>query len=143
MLSYRTYSEHNCVSECAVRLSYDECGCVQSFQRTDYPNVEICTINHMDCLLTAASKQLKATHNAFTCQCLPACWDLSYKSTLSSSELLDNSEITKTTGLRVNDLAVLKVFFVERSLRAYEKRPQVTFTDFLCKFDAISLLLSK
>lgn len=68
------------------------------------------------------------------CDCLPACWELSYTETLSLSRLLENSQLTRMTGLPVKKLAKLSVFFTERSARGFIRKRRHTFTDFLCEW---------
>lgn len=127
------------MAECRSKIVFDGCNCAFYFFRTPYANTTICNTSHINCILQAVEMQQKTTHSEFNCICLPACWEVTYKTTLSTSELLEHSQITESTGLPVDNLALLRVFFKHRSFRANSKRAQVSFTDFLCELEQISV----
>lgn len=122
------------MAEMTAKLLESECKCAYVNRPTTNGSMTICNMDHVACLLSQLEDYVESEGSSYGfAGCPPACFELSYSMSLSSSQLLDRSRLTNTTGLSLNDLAVVHVFVPARTIRTQVIRESVPFTDFLCE----------
>ncbi|XP_055372760.1 pickpocket protein 28-like [Condylostylus longicornis] len=132
---YKTYTRKNCEQECIAKHMARECGCVLYYLPRLASDIKICGPVDNDCTRHIENKISEANNN-ITCEdCYPACFDLSYLSSISSVKINPNtfmeySNISKQE-LILNDIAIVHFFYGSNFFRSMTKDEIIGFTEFL------------
>ncbi|XP_023169258.1 pickpocket protein 28 [Drosophila hydei] len=139
---YRTYSRKNCELECEAKLLLRECSCVLYYLPRIDPAARVCGPNDNNCT-NRVQTEIESSKTNLSCEnCWPGCFELTYKSVMSSSTIVagpsyQNGEQlpehlfnTSRTG-EVNELAILHFYYLTNNFRSTTKSEMFGFTEFL------------
>uniref|UniRef100_T1GNS8 Pickpocket protein 28 n=1 Tax=Megaselia scalaris TaxID=36166 RepID=T1GNS8_MEGSC len=99
---YRTYSRKNCELECESKFIYDYCKCILYYLPLIDPNASICAPSDSKCTSNVQTKLESADQNISCQNCVPACYELGYDTTITSTQLVQGNFETKTTPLTLS-----------------------------------------
>lgn len=141
---YRTYSRKNCELECEAKLLLRECSCVLYYLPRIDPAARVCGPNDNNCT-NRVQTEIESSKTNLSCEnCWPGCFELTYKSVMSSSTIVagpsyQNGEQlpehlfnTSRTG-EVNELSILHFYYLTNNFRSTTKSEMFGFTEFLCE----------
>lgn len=95
---FRSYSKHNCETECLSNYTMHFCGCVSFFMLRD-AHMKVCDASSMNksCDYSAAqrfqSNYYEVDKSKIDCKCLPACTSLEYEIEISEIEIVSDKSI--------------------------------------------------
>uniref|UniRef100_A0A1A9UHP7 Pickpocket protein 28 n=1 Tax=Glossina austeni TaxID=7395 RepID=A0A1A9UHP7_GLOAU len=137
---YRSYSRENCRYECEARLLQKICSCVLYYLPRSDPAIRICGPNDNVCTSRLLMK-IESSNDSVACDdCLPGCFELSYRTGLSTSPMIagtfGNSNggypegiFNSTTGIR--DVSIVHFFYTTNTFRSTTKSEIIGLTEFL------------
>ncbi|KAK9875817.1 hypothetical protein WA026_009604 [Henosepilachna vigintioctopunctata] len=131
---FKRYTQPNCIMECWTNYTIGECGCVHFYMPRD-KNANICGPAKMQCLKDAEdsftvthfvqSAKYDKINFEDTCDCLPSCVDLNYKTEISRGRWNWNDPTS-------TEARYLKKFFKSHhasSIRIFFKASQFLLTE--------------
>lgn len=141
---YRTYSRKNCELECEAKYIKEICGCILYYLPKIDPNTTICSPAKSKCTQDVQRKMESADEN-ITCEnCAPACYELSYDTVITSTELVNGNFTTREDIPEMffkhelergeSDLAIVHIYYGNNFFRSTVKEELFGFTEFLCEF---------
>ncbi|XP_073977281.1 pickpocket protein 28-like isoform X2 [Rhodnius prolixus] len=142
---YRTYSQRSCHLECEANFTIELCGCVLYYMPKN-ATTRICgkmdkrCYNFAQKILEQSAKELTAnaaTKRLKTCNCLPACHEISYSYMLTTSRITDSLKIDPVMLGRFNttyfkqNMAIIHFYYIERQFTSTIRGVLFGFTEFL------------
>lgn len=148
---YRTYSRKNCELECEAKFIKEYCGCILYYLPKVDPNTTICTPWDNKCTRDVQQRMESADTNISCENCVPACFELSYDTVITSMPFVKANFTTKEDipqrlfkddfdGGR-SDLAIVHIYYGNNFFRSIVKEELFGFTEFLCEFHILFLLV--
>lgn len=141
---YRTYSRKNCELECEAKLLLRNCSCILYYLPRIDPTARVCGPNDNNCT-NRVQTDIESSKTGMSCEnCWPGCFELTYKSTLSTSmivsgpvyqsgEQLPEELFNPINGSFNSDLSILHFYYLNNNFRSTTKSEMFGFTEFLCK----------
>ncbi|KAH8397812.1 hypothetical protein KR222_002754 [Zaprionus bogoriensis] len=139
---YRTYSRKNCELECEAKLLLRNCSCILYYLPRIDPAARVCGPNDNNCT-NRVQTDIESSKTGMSCEtCWPGCFELTYKSTLSTSmivsgpnyqsgEDLPEDLFNPNNGSFNSDLSILHFYYLNNNFRSTTKSEMFGFTDFL------------
>lgn len=134
---YKIYSKKNCEMECTLKMMETECGCTLYYMpRTFNDGSVICNRKKASCYEKVLFNIAHSDTN-YSCNCLPACFEINYDRELSSSKLGTGAFITSETipsgdvNYIQGNIAIIHIFFNDNAYGGYTKSELIGFTEFL------------
>lgn len=146
---YRTYSRKNCELECEAKLLLRNCSCILYYLPRIDPTARVCGPNDNNCT-NRVQTDIESSKTGMSCEnCWPGCFELTYKSTLSTSmivsgpgyqsgEELPEELFNPINGSFNSDLSILHFYYLNNNFRSTTKSEMFGFTEFLCKLQILS-----
>ncbi|XP_037040267.1 pickpocket protein 28 [Bradysia coprophila] len=133
---YRTYSRKNCEMECEARIVEEKCGCVQFYMPRMKEDTDICSQKDYKCSEKFSIISELGINQTYSCNCLPGCFEISYKPSVYISELGNGSYLTADKALmskhvQRKSVAVVHIYYEESYFRSFTKEELIGFTEFL------------
>lgn len=150
---YRTYSRKNCELECEAKLLLRNCSCILYYLPRIDPTARVCGPNDNNCT-NRVQTDIESSKTGMSCEnCWPGCFELTYKSTLSTSmivsgpvyqsgEELPEELFNPINGSFNGDLSILHFYYLNNNFRSTTKSEMFGFTEFLCKLAILVRTLS-
>ncbi|XP_034482408.1 pickpocket protein 28 [Drosophila innubila] len=142
LIYYRTYSRKNCELECEAKLLLRDCSCVLYYLPRIDPAARVCGPNDNNCT-NRVQTEIESSKTELSCEnCWPGCFELTYKTTLSTSMIVAGPSYQSAEDLpealfnAINDsandeLSILHFYYVSNSFRSTTKSEMFGFTEFL------------
>ncbi|KAH8388064.1 hypothetical protein KR093_011523 [Drosophila rubida] len=139
---YRTYSRKNCELECEAKLLLRDCSCVLYYLPRIDPTARVCGPNDNNCT-NRVQTEIESSKTELSCEnCWPGCFELTYRTTLSSSTIvagpsyqsgedLPENLFSTSNGSTNNDLSILHFYYLTNNFRSTTKSEMFGFTEFL------------
>ncbi|XP_055915485.1 pickpocket protein 28 [Eupeodes corollae] len=133
---YRTYSRKNCQLECEAHIIYKRCGCILYYLPKIDPDTKICGPKDNQCSKSVQS-EIQSTSGNYSCDsCLPACFELSYNPTVTSTKMVDgdfetNDDYPTELWTDMEDVTIIHVYYLSNVFRSTTKGEIFGFTEFL------------
>ncbi|XP_063697190.1 pickpocket protein 28-like [Culicoides brevitarsis] len=122
---FRVYTKQNCEMECEASITEQECKCRALHMPKLNDEVRIC--DQRD----SAYRTEYFGDDSLLCECLPACYEISYSTEMSSAPLLRNNMFDGDAILDLKNTGILHVFLEDASFRSFTKTEFIGFTEFL------------
>lgn len=100
---FRTYSRKNCEMECESRILERECGCVLYYMPRINEETAICNRDNFNCYDYIKIAVELANNDTYQCSCLPACYEISYESSMSSTKIITGDFAIRQDVLKLRD----------------------------------------
>ncbi|XP_061391274.1 pickpocket protein 28-like [Musca vetustissima] len=139
LVYYRTYSRKNCELECEAKILMKKCSCVLYYLPRIDPTVPICGPNDNRCT-TQVQSEIESSNKSASCDsCLPGCFELNYRTTLTSSSMVLGDFRTSddfppgifTPDTKISDLSIMHFYYLSNTFRGTTKSEMFGFTEFL------------
>ncbi|XP_028898840.2 pickpocket protein 28 [Zeugodacus cucurbitae] len=136
---YRTYSRRNCEIECEAKILIDKCDCVLYYLPRINASARICGPNDNACT-TEVQTQIESSDKKVTCaNCWPACFELSYRTTLTSTTITYGQFLTAdewppelfNSATNFSEISIVNFYYLSSILRSTTKSEMFGFTEFL------------
>ncbi|ALC49086.1 ppk28 [Drosophila busckii] len=141
LVYYRTYSRKNCELECEAKLLLRDCNCVLYYLPRIDPAARVCGPNDNNCT-NRVQTEIESSKTNLSCEnCWPGCFELTFKSTLTTSQIItgpsyQSSEelpehlFNSSTGEN-SELSILHFYYLTNNFRSTTKSEMFGFTEFL------------
>lgn len=77
----------NCIKECQSRIMAENCGCAVYYMPRIRADINICGRKDIKCVTMVKAAVELGQNKSFECNCLPACFEVSYANTLAISRV--------------------------------------------------------
>lgn len=99
--------------ECEARIVEEKCGCVQFYMPRVKDDTDICSQKDFRCSEKFSIISELGTNDSYSCNCLPGCFEISYKPSVYISELGNGSYLMADKTLMSKDVQRWAVSVVE------------------------------
>ncbi|EDW65549.1 uncharacterized protein Dvir_GJ19317 [Drosophila virilis] len=139
---YRTYSRKNCELECEAKLLLRDCSCVLYYLPRIDPAARVCGPNDNNCT-NRIQTEIESSKTNLSCEnCWPGCFELTYKSIMTSSTIVAGPSYQSGEELPEKlfnvshigedyDLSILHFYYLNNNFRSTTKSEMFGFTEFL------------
>lgn len=90
--------------ECEARIVEEKCGCVQFYMPRVKEETDICSQKDFRCSEKFSIISELGTNDSYSCNCLPGCFEISYKPSVYISELGNGSYLMADKTLMSKDV---------------------------------------
>lgn len=118
--------------ECLAKIYLEACKCILYFLPRFDDDITICGRSDEKCTKNVTNEIQSRTNNAYLCNCLPGCFEISYDAEVSMAPLLQNVPMLQKRGLLEPNVSVVHIFYKNNYFRSQKKEELIGFTEFLC-----------
>ncbi|XP_067635805.1 pickpocket protein 28 [Eurosta solidaginis] len=136
---YGIYSRRNCEFECEADILTEKCDCVLYYLPRVNSSVRICGPNENRCTNEVQIKIESSNKNLTCTHCLPGCFELSYKTTVTSTIITYGKFLTVddwpkgqfSANTNFKEISIVNFYYLSNVIRTTTKSKMFGLTEFL------------